>query len=60
VIAAGPGKPGPASPIHRRKEAASKTKYTCPDCGQNAWARPEANLMCGDCREAMEAEPGED
>lgn len=42
----------------RRKKAASKTKYTCPGCGQNAWARPEANLICGDCREAMEAEPG--
>jgi predicted SprT family Zn-dependent metalloprotease len=43
----------------RRKKAASKTKYTCPECGQNAWAKPEANLMCGDCRETMEAEPGE-
>jgi predicted SprT family Zn-dependent metalloprotease len=40
----------------RTKKAASKTKYTCPTCGQNAWAKPEANLMCGDCREAMEAE----
>jgi hypothetical protein len=28
---------------------ASKTKYTCPDCGQNAWAKPGAQLICGVC-----------
>ena len=44
----------------RKTKAASKTKYTCPVCGQNAWAKPEASLICGDCREAMEAEPGDD
>lgn len=27
----------------------SKTKYTCPNCGLNAWAKPKANLACGDC-----------
>jgi hypothetical protein len=27
----------------------SKTKFTCPECGQNAWAKPEALLSCGDC-----------
>lgn len=26
---------------------ASKTKYTCPVCGQNAWAKPGAKLFCG-------------
>ena len=25
----------------RKKKAASKTKYTCPDCGLNAWAKPD-------------------
>ena len=40
----------------RKKKAASKTKFTCPSCGQNAWAKPEASLICGDCREEMEAE----
>ena len=44
----------------RKKKAASKTKYTCPTCGQNAWAKPEANLICGDCREAMEADQPEE
>jgi predicted SprT family Zn-dependent metalloprotease len=40
----------------RKTKAASKTKYTCPSCGVNAWAKPETNLKCGDCDEAMEAE----
>jgi hypothetical protein len=43
----------------RKKKAASKTKYTCPGCQQNAWAKPDARLVCGDCNEAMEAEEGE-
>jgi transcription elongation factor Elf1 len=37
-------------------KAASKTKYTCPGCGLNAWAKPEVNLVCGDCGETMEPE----
>jgi predicted SprT family Zn-dependent metalloprotease len=32
-----------------RKKRESKTKYTCPDCGQNAWAKPGAVLLCGVC-----------
>ena len=40
----------------RRKKSASKTKYTCPDCELNAWAKPEARLVCGDCGKPMEAE----
>jgi len=27
----------------------SKTKFTCPKCGQNAWAKPDATLICGVC-----------
>lgn len=33
----------------------NKAKYTCPSCEQNAWAKPSANLMCGDCQIYMEA-----
>jgi predicted SprT family Zn-dependent metalloprotease len=33
----------------RQKKAASKTKYTCPNCGQNAWAKPDSSLICGEC-----------
>lgn len=43
----------------RKAKAASKTKYTCPGCGANAWAKPETNLVCGDCDDAMEAEERE-
>ena len=63
------GLPGQAGPIlyhdragegdagkARKKKAASKTKYTCPGCELNAWAKPDANLWCGDCEEQMEAE----
>lgn len=27
----------------------SKTKYTCPGCGVNAWAKQDVRLACGDC-----------
>lgn len=32
-----------------RSKDASKTKFTCPDCQQNAWAKPDARLVCGAC-----------
>ena len=38
----------PASKQGRAKKA-SKTKFTCPECGQNAWAKPDALLICGEC-----------
>jgi hypothetical protein len=38
----------------RNKKAASKTKYTCPLCSTNAWAKPQTRLVCGECDEAME------
>lgn len=38
----------------------NKVKYTCPDCDQNAWAKPGANLICGDCMVAMEAPEAEE
>jgi len=44
----------------RKKKAASKTKYACPVCDLNAWAKPHVNLWCGDCQEPMEAEPPEE
>jgi SprT-like family len=42
----------------RAKKRASKTKFTCPNpkCKQNAWAKPDANLLCGNCRKEMEPE----
>lgn len=44
----------------RKAKAASKTKYTCPGCGANAWAKPKTRLVCGDCDEAMDAEDQEE
>jgi len=35
-----------------KAKRASKTKFTCPRCGQNAWAKPDAVLLCGACRDA--------
>ena len=40
----------------RKKKAASKTRYTCPACDTNAWAKPGVHLVCGDCDERMEAD----
>lgn len=39
-------------------KAAKKNKiaYACEVCGQKAWAKPEARLVCGECHEGMEAE----
>jgi hypothetical protein len=36
-----------------KPKPASKTRYTCPTCLTNAWAKPETNLVCGDCDETM-------
>jgi predicted SprT family Zn-dependent metalloprotease len=40
----------------RKKKLASKTKYTCPTCGLNAWAKPNVSLVCGDCQAPMQSE----
>jgi predicted SprT family Zn-dependent metalloprotease len=40
----------------QESKARSKTKFTCPSCGQNAWARPDASLVCGECEEPMEGQ----
>jgi hypothetical protein len=42
----------PFDQASRAKARASKTKFTCPVCEQNAWAKPDAVLICGVCYEA--------
>lgn len=32
-----------------KKTDRSKVKFTCPDCGMNAWAKETAMLICGTC-----------
>lgn len=44
-----------AGETEKTAKAQSKTKYTCPSCGQNAWAKPDAALLCGGCEVPMEA-----
>jgi hypothetical protein len=34
----------------------SKTKFTCPGCGANAWGKPELAIDCRRCRLAMVSE----
>jgi hypothetical protein len=41
-----------------RRSRLSMTRYTCPGCGLNAWAKPGVHLVCGRCWERMEAEGG--
>jgi predicted SprT family Zn-dependent metalloprotease len=37
------------------KRRQTRVKYTCPACGLNAWAKPGARLVCGNCSEGMAA-----
>jgi predicted SprT family Zn-dependent metalloprotease len=39
-----------------KAKKASKNKYTCPQCGQNAWAGTQAQLICGVCYNDGEGE----
>jgi predicted SprT family Zn-dependent metalloprotease len=43
----------------RKKKAANKTRYSCPTCGVNAWAKRQVSLICGECDEPLQAEDGE-
>lgn len=40
----------------KQKKRASKTKYSCPRCSLNAWAKPKVKLMCGECFMVMLAQ----
>jgi hypothetical protein len=31
------------------KAKRAKTKFTCPECGQNAWGKPDSQLIYGAC-----------
>lgn len=44
-----------ADPTRKAKKA-SKTKYACPGCGVNAWAKPDTQLICGECYDDGEGE----
>ncbi len=40
------------------KEKTTRTKYTCPDCYLNAWAKPNIILFCGNCEVALQVNDG--
>ena len=43
------------------KTPGTRTKYTCPGCGVNAWAKPHITLLCGTCQTGlMRAEEWQD
>jgi hypothetical protein len=44
----------------RTKITNTRTKYSCPGCGLNAWAKPDIVLVCGACDTALEAEAAGD
>jgi hypothetical protein len=39
-----------------KAKKASKTKFTCPECAQNAWGKPDTLLICGACYEDGEGD----
>lgn len=39
----------PDSPKSNPTKKPTRAKFTCPECGQNAWAKPTAHLICGEC-----------
>jgi ribosomal protein S27E len=44
-LEAQPGIRAPAG----QKGPSSKTKFTCADCGQNAWGKPDLAILCEPC-----------
>jgi hypothetical protein len=51
-----PGSSPSEPPLTPRKRSGVRTKYTCPACGMNAWAKPETLLRCGLCELLLLAE----
>jgi hypothetical protein len=49
--------------VAKPKKSGTRVKYTCPDCGANAWGKDGLRLICADCGESMTGdtpEEGED
>ena len=39
--------------VVKPKKSGTRVKYTCPDCGANAWGKDGLHLICADCDQAM-------
>lgn len=46
------------APVKGKAKGQSKTKFTCPVCGANAWGKPDLRVMCVDCEEEFRSEEG--
>jgi hypothetical protein len=42
-------------PLPPAKKPTSKVNYSCPDKHINAWAKPNAKLLCGECSRQLES-----
>lgn len=40
--------------VEQVKKGSNRTKYTCPECGLNAYGKPELNITCGECEQQLE------
>jgi len=45
---------GAMTRIARPRRRRQRRKYTCPQCGLNAWAKPDVILLCGECGKELE------
>lgn len=48
---------GGSNPLEPDSKSGKRIKYTCPDCGANAWARHEAKLGCFEHADAILMHP---
>ncbi len=55
VARPGMGKPGKLGKGAGGGKGSSKTKFTCPDCGANAWGKPDLSIACVPCAAPMVA-----
>jgi predicted SprT family Zn-dependent metalloprotease len=56
VAGFGPDNEPPAAagiPGEPLRKSGTRAKFSCSTCDQSAWAKPRANLVCGDCRAVM-------
>lgn len=44
----------------KKTKSQSKTKFTCPDCGENIWGKPSITAICQVCSVLFEADEPED
>jgi hypothetical protein len=46
--------------LSKPKKSGTRVKYTCPDCGANAWGKDGLHLICADCDQPMTGDTPEE